>query len=244
MKKFGLSIVLASALSMGANAACISNNTCYIGEAGVGGFYSGFGGNNDASANAYGGYFKIAYDGVYRNRFLWGNEVAVGGGMLNVSGAALSGIAQSSGYFNYEILIKLGLNVSSVRAPLFVKVQVGLDNIENKGSLNRDLFYTGLELDGRVPLSSRVGLDYNLRYGWIFAGGYNFGNSANSFLTGYNHRIQASLGFDVKMTENTAFYLRAVGRYYGLQNSTAVNNVSYPVANGYSAGLELGFKGI
>lgn len=243
VKKLGLSVILTSALSISASAACI-NNVCYIGEVGVGGFYSGFGGNSDANGNTRGGYFKSAYDILFYNRFLWGGEFVVGGGMLNVSGVSLSGIAQSSGYLNYEILFKLGFNVSSVNAPLFIKFEVGLDNIDNKGSLNRDLFYTGVELDGRVPLSSRIGLDYNLRYGWIFVGRYNFGNSANSFLTGYNHRIQASLGFDVKITENTSFYLRAVGRYYGLQSSSAVNNVSYPVANGYSAGVELGFKGI
>ncbi|MWV60959.1 hypothetical protein [Helicobacter saguini] len=70
-------------------------------------------------------------------------------------------------------------------------------------------------------------------------------------MSGYNQRIHASLGFDVRISENYAFYLKAIGRYYGLQDSKSVvldaaanTSISYPAANSYSVMLELGVKGI
>ncbi|MWV60918.1 hypothetical protein DCO58_12355 [Helicobacter saguini] len=244
VKKIGLSVVLISALSVSANAFCYKNG-CHTGEVGIGGIYSGFGGNNDANGSAYGGYIKASAQSVYYGRLALSAEVLAGGGMLNVSGASLNGIAQNSGYIAYELLPSIGFNVASKNAPLFVKAQIGADVIDNKGSLNRDLFYTGVELDGRVPLNSNFAIDYNLRYGWIFAGGYKFTSGGdNLFLTGYNHRIQASIGFDVRMTEDYAFYLKAIGRYYGLNKTEVANGNSYPAANSYSVMLELGVKGI
>lgn len=244
VKKVGFSVVLMLALSSTAWAFCYKNG-CHTGEVGVGGIYSDFGFSDGAKGSGYGGYFKASAQSVYYGRLAVSADALVGGGTLSVNGASLGGIAQSSTYLLYDAAVALGVNVATTSAPLYLKPQIGLDNISNRGSLNRDLIYTGVELDGRVPLNANVAIDYNLRYGWIFAGGYTLGSRGDFLsLNGYNHRIQASLGFDVRLSEDYAFYLKAIGRYYGLNKTEVVNTIAYPAANSYSVMLELGVKGI
>ena len=83
-KHFCISIGVASALVMSANAAC-SATYCVGGEIGLGGIYANYNGGDTAQVHNYGGYANIASRTIYANRIQAFAGIQLGGGISNSS---------------------------------------------------------------------------------------------------------------------------------------------------------------
>lgn len=52
-----------------------------------------------------------------------------------------------------------------------------------------------------------------------------------------------SVGFDYKISENTSLYVKAIGKYYHVGTTMIDSSLTYPIANSFSAMVEVGLTG-
>ena len=244
IKKIGLSIVLASAFSVSANAICVVDNYCINFYTGVGGFYENMSGSG-VDVNNYAGFISLGGSDLYFNRLQLGGDVKIGYGNNSVSGTNLSSISKSNKLLQVDVMAKIGFNIATKDSPLFINVIGGPDLIIPINGVGRELYYIGAGIDGKLSMSDKFGLTYSAGYGYIYAGKYRLDKVAAD-LNGYSQVFMASLGVQIKMTENTNFYFKGFGKYYdlGSSKSVQVNNqaISMPNAKLWQAGVEAGIS--
>ena len=239
-KHFCISIGVASALVMSANAAC-SATYCVGGEIGLGGIYANYNGGDTAQVHNYGGYANIASRTIYANRIQAFAGIQLGGGISNSSGS-LTALPQGA-FFLLDITAKLGYNIFTANVPLFVNIFVDGGFIF-ANPMDRSLLTVGAELEGRIPLG-KLSLLYSGGYGWVARGTYRFNDNLNSQVGGYNYAITASLGLSYEISDSTAMYIKAIGKYYDLHASSVVDtNLSFPASHHFTAMLEIGINGV
>lgn len=240
MKKLGLSLVVVSALSVSANAACEADY-CETVEMGIGGLYTDLSGTN-ANVMSYGGYGKFGGDLLYKKRLYLGADIKLGGGQNSLSGSSIVTLNAKNPFFWFGGDISLGVNILTPNAPLIVSAFIGSDGMNSKSGLSSHFIYTGAQLSGRIPIG-KLSILYGAGYGWVFSSRYNYNQSdVNANINGYNYMIKASLGLAYSVTEKTEMYVKAIGKYYNLNAANTVENVSFPAANQFMAMLEIGFR--
>lgn len=244
IKKLRLSLVVASAFSVSANAVCISENYCTGFYLGAGGFYDDTKGSETKVSNS-GGFISIGGADLFFNRFQLAVDMRFGYGSNSVGGVNLANIASDNKIFQIDLVGKFGVNVLSANSPLFISFMLGDDLMLSNNGVGRAMVYIGASLDGSFAVSDKVKLTYGAGYGYIIGGAYLLGkNDVSAKLNGYNHLLLVNLGTQIKMSENLDFYLKAFGKYYDLNASRQVslngNNITMPHTTTWQIGLEAG----
>ena len=244
-KKIGVSIILAGAFGVSANAVCLSENYCTDFYLGVGGFLEKINGSG-ANINDAGGFVSLGGSDVFSNRVQIGLDIKLGYGNNSVGGNSLNSINKSNSLFQFDGIGKIGVNVAGINSPLFVNFLAGYDFINSKHGVGRELYIIGVGVDGKVRLNENNKLTYSVGYGYVFNGVYSFNNVYSAINEG-SKIIMFSLGTQTKISENVSFYTKGFGKYYGLNASTPVNlknngsnNINMPNSSGWQAGLEAG----
>ncbi len=143
----------------------------------------------------------------------------------------------------FEVRPKVGLNLASKEVPLFLNLAYTLDGYstnQNQSGYANLLHQVGLELEGILPTQSGFNIEYALGYDYLFAGSYKFGGVSGNSTISNGYTLRASLGFSHKLTENTLYYVRAIGKYHNLSSSKPLNNLSMPATQNYVAMVEFG----
>lgn len=237
-----ISFSVASALAMSANAACTATY-CYGGEIGLGGMYHNLKGDS-LNDTGYGGYLSVFSRNIFMQRFqaVGGVQVGLGAGQSDGAESFLirygpkSALTRNGMYMMYDINLKLGSNIFTPNFPLFINFFVDWNQVTSY-QRGRTLLAIGAELEGEIPLGN-LHLTYSGGYGWIALSDYNIGG-AYAGIGGYNYLIKASLGLAYNVTDNTAMYIKAIGKYYSINSAASI-----PALNHFTAMLEIGFKTI
>ena len=244
VRKIGLSLVLAGALGVSANAVCLTENYCTDFYIGAGGYYEKIAGQG-ANVENVGGLFSIGGADIFFNRVQFGLDARFGYGSNSVSGASLSTLSKDNRLFQIDGIAKLGVNVAGVNSPLFINFLLGYDMAKTNGGVGRDFMIIGAGFDGKIALSEKMKLIYSAGYGYVFNGVYSFGKSYAD-INEKSHVVMFSLGAQTKVSENVSLYIKGLGKYYDLNASEVVNpkgngsSISMPKSNGWQAGLEAG----
>lgn len=246
IKKVGLSFALIGALSM-AHAACTSA-FCSTGDIAVGALYSNYGGNASANANVISGYVKLGFDYNMLYRLRLGGTLRLGAGNSSISGTSLASYSKDNVSAYLGIGVKLGFNVATLESPVFVNFVADIDSDVAK-ALTRGVYVYGLELEARPRVTDKTRVLVSVGggaagavYGFSDAGSMKAANPAGN---GVGYGIFGSFGFSRDVGEQSAFYVKAIGKYYDLpasQNITINTNtqVGFPAAKSWQAGIETG----
>ena len=212
---------------------------------GLGGFYMP---TKELDSQSYGGY--LAIDGAItfggnERRFLVGIEANLGGGRVESKNTTYTFAPDNRTAIALEIRPKFGFNLISQNTPLFLSIAYTADlyqttNKKDTRGYDRMLNQVGLELEGILPTQSGFNIEYALGYDYLFAGSYKFGEVSGNSAISNGYTLRASLGFSHKLTENTLYYVRAIGKYHNLSSSKLLNNLSMPATQNYVAMVEFG----
>ena len=215
---------------------------------GLGGFYMP---TKELDSQSYGGY--LAIDGALnfgtQRRFLFGIEANLGGGRAESKNTTYTFAPDNRTAIIMEIRPKFGFNFTSQNAPLFLSIVYTADlhqttNTKDTKGYNRMLNQVGVELEGALPTQSGFTIEYALGYDYLFAGNYKFGEVSGNSTINNGYTLRASLGFSHKLTENTLYYLRVIGKYYNLSPSKPLDsngvNLSMPATQNYTGMVEFG----
>lgn len=242
LKKVGLSFVLAGAFGVSANAICVVDNYCINLYAGLGGSYENMSGGG-VDVNNLAGFISLGGSDLYFNRVQAGIDARLGYGSNSVSGVNLSSIKDNNQLAQIDVMAKIGLNISTKNSPLFLNIIGGPDLIMSSSGVGRELYYIGVGIDGKISMSEKFGLTYSAGWGYIYSGHYRI-DGVKAGINGYNQLFMASLGTQIKMTENTSFYFKGFGKYYDLGSSAVVQvnsqDISMPTTKLWQAGVEAG----
>lgn len=147
----------------------------------------------------------------------------------------------------FELRPKVGLNLASKEVPLFLNLAYTLEGYstkQNQGGYANLLHQVGVELEGALPTQSGFTIEYALGYDYLFAGSYKFGEVSGNSAINNGYTLRASLGFSHKLTENTLYYVRAIGKYHNLSTSKPLDsngvNLSMPATQNYVGMIEFG----
>lgn len=244
-KKVGLSVVLAGAFAISANATCLSENYCIDTYIGLGGSYENMSGSG-VNVNNLDGFISLGGSNVYYNKLQVGVDIKAGYGSNEVGGASLSSINKNNKLVQFDGMGKIGFNVATKDSPLFINVIGGADLMISNHGIGRDIGYIGAGIEGKALLSDKHKLTYSFGYGYIYTGDYRI-NSVVNKSNGYNQLFMASLGTQTKISENTSFYSKGFVKYYNLgsSNSAQVNgsqNINMPATKLWQGGIEVGIS--
>lgn len=158
--------------------------------------------------------------------------------------------------FSTEMRIKFGANTYKPTSPIYLNVVYTLDSylsdISAKSGLSRMLQQLGIEVDGRVPLSRKVRLEYGLGYDVIVSGYYRFARDnsrEDSRISTYSYALRGYIGFSYRILKRFHYYMRTNLAYQSLgasgalertQNGTT-NTWYYPRSDNVLTSLEFGF---
>lgn len=227
---------------------CYDTN-CEFGRFGVGGGYYGFQGNN-ANVDNYIGYVSFGIKEVYKARFQGEFDILLGGGKSEIKGSTFpQGFRRSADSFVFEPVIKLGVNVLTKKAPLFVNALVGVEGYRSGfGDTNRfyrTIGFTGLELNGEIPAGDKLRITYGAGYSWIFGASYNYDDTRAKVKGSIsNYAVNANLGFEYDLPKGVYVYTKLIGKYQHIDSASSATyngvNVSYPQSKGFAGMLEVG----
>ena len=220
-----------------------SQNSKFFGQAGIGGVYYDFGGENISSAGAYVG-GEFGWEFFNRVHTIFG--VRLGGGQSKAS--QVLGVAESSGFVISDQYVKVGVNIAGVNAPLYVNLLTERNNHDSKSGLSRHLSLLGAEIEGALPLGNVAKLEYSAGYA------FSTGDSSYSIAekTSYIERdfsksyvLSASVGFVRNLSDSTAFYTKLIGKYQNLNAAYYSDSTQgYPSSSNLVGMLEFGFRGL
>ena len=228
---------------------CYDTN-CEFGRISVGGGYYGFQGSK-ANVDNYIGYLSLGVKEVYKARFQGQFDILLGGGRSEIKGSTFpqSFRRSRSDSFVFEPVIKLGVNVFTKKAPLFVNAVVGVEGYRSGfGDTNRfyrTIGFTGLELNGEIPAGDKLRITYGAGYSWIFGANYNYDDTRVKVRDSIsNYAVNANLGFEYDLPRGLYAYAKLIGKYQHIDSaSSATHNgaiVSYPQSKGFAGMLEVG----
>lgn len=212
---------------------------------GIGGHYVD---NAQINTQGYGGHLNLEIiDSSRSNRVQFGIITRFGWDKQTFTSTAPS-FAKHDSAFLLEVRPKVGLNLLSQNASLFLNLAYTLDGYAT--SKNSTSGYSmlahqvGLELEGILPTQSGFNIEYALGYDYLFAGNYKFGEVSGSSTISNGYTLRASLGFSHKLTENTLYYMRVIGKYHNFSSSKALDsngvNLFMPATQNYVGMVEFG----
>lgn len=246
-KKLRLSIVLASAFAMSANATCDSM-FCVDGNVGIGVVYSDFGGNSNLDGNFKGGYGAFDIDFLVLKRLQFGLGFKVGPGSMDVFGkyapnSSNKFIDGNTGYFG-DVQYKMGFNVASINSPMYINFIAGMYGYA--GEIGNGFGFYGIELQGQGTLTEKTKLLYSFGSA-IVNPVYVLKESKESFTENkYGYSLFGSLGVDMSLTSMLGIYAKGIVRYCNVpqSNTLTINNqqVNFPAANAWTFMLETGLS--
>ena len=209
---------------------------------GIGGHYVD---SAQINTTSYGGYINLdIIDSTKNNRVQVGLSGKLGWDKHTFANTSPSVVKNSKDLaMFFEVRPKVGLNLASKEVPLFLNLAYTLDGYstkQNQSGYANLLHQVGLELEGILPTQSGFNIEYALGYDYLFAGSYKFGGVSGNSAISNGYTLRASLGFSHKLTENTLYYVRAIGKYHNLSSSKPLNNLSMPATQNYVAMVEFG----
>lgn len=260
IKKLGFVALAAGLLASYSSAALVSSSKiaskkdcedafCEFGRIGVGGAYYGVQANG-VDIGGYAGYVSLGVKEVMKGRVQVGIDGFVGGGKSELKGSTLANLSTNPNLLIYGFGARVGVNVLTKSAPLFVSLTVDVDgynaNPRNSNGFYRSLGLAGVALDGEIPTSSKTRILYGASYSWIFGATYKFGDSAkvNVSRSIDNYAVSANIGFEYEISKGISTYLKLIGKYQNISTppSATVNSaaINYPSSNNFAGMLEVG----
>ena len=221
----------------------LSCKTCHL-RLGLGGFSAP---NKEISTKTYGGYLNadMGFGIGNTQTFRVDLEILLGLGKLDIDNTPYSFVSGDRA-FMLEIHPSVGVNILSQNYPLYLSVGYRGEayNIAKNKGYERALNSATLELNGALPTQSGFSIEYALGYDYLFAGSYKFGEVSGNSALNNGYTLRASLGFSHKLTENTLYYVRAIGKYHNLSTSKPLDsngvNLSMPATQNYVGMVEIG----
>ena len=218
---------------------------CVYGSIGIGGGYYDFGAKDIKS---YVGYASLESRFVYGQRLQAVLGGRVGGGSSRATNLAEFAIADKSSLFVFDYYAKIGLNIATRNAPLFINVFAERDThnarIGGSKGFEREVILIGAEGNGYIPIGQSTYFDYGVGYAWVGGANYSF-SSLNENLKpkGYSYALNAHVGFSRHINERTMYYVRLIGKYQDINATKVLDSVSYPSSKDTVVMLEIGIKG-
>lgn len=220
-----------------------SQDSKFFGQAGIGGVYYDFWGENISSFGAYlGGEFGWEFFNRVHTTF----GVRLGGGQSKAS--QVLGVAESAGFVISDQYVKVGINIAGVNAPLYVNLLTEQNNHNSKSGLSRNLSLLGAEIEGALPLGNVAKLEYSVGYA------FSTGDSSYSIAekTSYikkdpsqSYVLSASVGFVRNLSDSISFYTKLIGKYQNLNGAYYSDGTQgYPSSSNIVGMLEFGFRGL
>lgn len=220
-----------------------SQNSKFFGQAGIGGVYYDFGGEDISSAGAYLS-SEFGWELFQRLHAIFG--VRIGGGQSKAS--EVLGIAETSGFVISDQYVKLGVNIAGVNAPLYVNLFTEYNDHNSKKGLSRNLELLGAELEGALPLGNVAKLEYSVGYAFTTkSSSYSIAEKTSYIEQDFSksYVISASVGFVRNISDSTAFYTKLIGKYQNLNSAYYNDNTQgYPSSSNIVGMLEFGFRGL
>ena len=213
---------------------------------GIGGHYVD---SAQINTTSYGGYINLEFiDSTKNNRVQVVLSGKLGWDKHTFASTSPSVVKSSKDLaMFFEVRPKVGLNLASKEVPLFLNLAYTLDGYstkQNQSGYANLLHQVGVELEGALPTQSGFTIEYALGYDYLFAGSYKFGEVSGNSALNNGYTLRASLGFSHKFTENTLYYVRAIGKYHNLSTSKPLDsngvNLSMPATQNYVGMIEFG----
>lgn len=207
---------------------------------------------------------RIGFGGVYYADSLQGQNLNTLGGFIAISGdemykrfkvslAARFGLGiagQERMVGNFELLPRFGFNILTQSVPLYVNVIFYYDDrriVSHGINAAHRSFGIGGELEGKIPLSQSVALEYGAGYVYDPGLTYRFYPSQNLNLlarAGAASSVLAHVGAAFDITDRLHSYVRLSGKYQYLPASPTISHdgMQYFIAahNVFSAMIEVG----
>lgn len=159
-----------------------------------------------------------------------------------------SDIEANATNFGTQMRVKFGANTYKATSPIYLNVLYTLDSylsdIGGKRGFSRMLQYIGVEVEGRVPLSRKIRLEYGVGYDVVVNGYYGFSadkDKKDSTISAYSYALGGYVGFSYRILKRFHYYMRTNLRYESLGESSPINAWHYPKSDNFLAGVELGF---
>lgn len=220
-----------------------SQSRYFMGQVGIGGAYYNFGGEDVSSA---GGYLagEARFFVFQRVQSVFG--VRIGGGQSKAY--QMPDVAEKSGFMISDQYFKIGANIASLNTPLYINLLAESNSHDSRHGLSRKLKLLGADIEGAMPLGNISCFEYSL--------GYTYTTNQSSYVIGdktsYIQRdpfksyiLSASIGLSRKLSLQTIFYTKLIGKYQNLKASFYSDGAQgYPSSANIVAMLEFGFRGL